>query len=258
MGLLRRWGIIRSEPRNCPPPASWISPRKTCLIGSIARTGSNLLCAGMRKTGVLGVPTEYFNRPFIKKRLQLRDITAAELAWNAQRAGMTENGVAGIKFLPTQFSHAKKHLRLEVWFPAARWVTTSRKDRLGQAISHVIAKQTGAWTALAETQKTPSYSARAILSALKDIERAEEGWARYFEEENIQSLHLLYEDIEADLRGCVEKVALFVDEDPSLWPENTEISDSIVRIKRQRGALNEEWRARFLEDCPASAVLLKL
>lgn len=258
MGLLKRWGFVRSEPLNCPPPASWIPPRKTCLIASIARTGSNLLCAGMRKTGALGIPTEYFNRSFMKEKHQIHRITAAGQADYAKRAGTTENGVTSIKFLPSQFSDAKKHLRLSMWFPDARWVTTRRKDRLGQAISLVIAHQTGAWTSLNQPVKAPVYSADAILSSLREIECAEDAWDKFFEEQNIQPLQLLYEDIEADLQGCVERVSLFLGEDPSHWRQNTEISDRTVRITKQRGALNEEWRGRFLEESPTSALMKEL
>jgi trehalose 2-sulfotransferase len=252
MGLLKRWGLFPVEPANQPPPKSWTAPRISCLIASIERTGSNLLDAAMSNTGSLGQPTEFFNVAIAKQRRWLRFISAAGLARVAKKNGTTENGITSIKFLPRQFRYAKKHLRLEEWFPNARWVTTRRKDRLGQAISLEIAHQTKVWSSLKQSDTVPVYSAGAILSRLEEIESGEAMWADYFAEWNIAPLHLWYEDLESDLGGAVEMVSRFVGVDPSDWRTPSPHSAEIIPIKKQRGRLNDEWRQRFLEDIRAA------
>jgi trehalose 2-sulfotransferase len=251
MGLLKKWGLIPPEPNDLSPPSKWTAPKKTCLIASIERTGSSLLSERMRETGVLGYPSEYFNKDFMKARRHRRRISAVGQAWYAMKVGSTDNGVTSIKFLPGQFRFAKNHLRFEEWFPNAFWVTTRRKDRLGQAISFEIASQTQAWNSQKKSNRTPIYSTAAILARIEQIDREEVAWASYFEAQNIRPLHLWYEDLDANLEREVEKVFRFLGQDPSDSSEHVQGPERIGKLQRQRGALNSEWRERFLDHIGA-------
>ena len=138
----------------------------------------------------MGKPAEYFNRAFSGGKHN-----AEEMCWDAVRLGATPNGVVASKLFPDQFDDLRGQIRLTDWFPDPIWVFMERHDKLGQAISWVIARQTQSWNSREHQRRTPEYSAQEIELALGDIHEHESRWARFFARADVRPKRFFYEEV---------------------------------------------------------------
>lgn len=253
--------------------------RRLLVIASSQRTGSNLLCRALTATGQAGVPTEYLDpiRGFIewRSRANLPQPTLRGRAgmakrrvfgdpgwqmcyrwnqrsleryldWITQRR-TTPNGVFAIKVHGQAFHDwtVHRHLDLARWRAPVSWVHLQREDRLAQAVSFAIALQTKQWTSSQRSLGSPVYDAALVDSALVSMQRSEDRWLRYFAEQGLQPLELTYErlvgDYESSVRAVLDLLGVEVESVPP------------PRLARQATGVNDEWIARFIEDCPDRA-----
>ncbi len=167
------------------------------------------------------------------------------MTWNGSSSsyrshGSSANGVYGLK----AFAEGLDALESAGWtnrLPGLYWVYLHRADLLGQAISLVIAKQTGQWRSNARSHETPHYDARAIAAELAALARDGARWRTYFAQRGLQPLELTYEALSADPQAAAESVAALM----SLGVPVT-IDPARVDVAVQRDGVSREWRARFL------------
>ncbi|HWA63445.1 MAG TPA: Stf0 family sulfotransferase [Caulobacteraceae bacterium] len=206
------------------------------------RSGSTWLCRVLESTGVLGVPTEYFNantmrrgRGFTDYPLDPEDQIPALL-----KLGATPNGVYGLKI----FAHIFDHVAATRWaerLPNLKFISLVRLDALGQAISHVRAMQTQQWVAHRQPQAEPVYDFDHINNELVRLLRARTRWAYYLSRNDIPVLHLEYERIVRQPQETAEAVARFIG-----LEERPVVDLSKVSVEVQRDALSDDWRARYV------------
>ncbi len=212
---------------NVPPPlgpehdteparASSSSPR-CYIVCATQRSGSGLLCRGLASARVAGTPTEYFN-PDNRAALAARWGCAPELgayvaALCARRTAPT--GVFGIKLHWDQFQQLRAEALgvsgaepefeisarfLEDLFAAPLYVHILRRDVNRQAVSFWTALRTGVWSQPMATAGPPPeipYSFEGIERCRRLIENAELHWDRFFRFNDIEPLHVVYEDLVA-------------------------------------------------------------
>jgi LPS sulfotransferase NodH len=235
------------------PPPDWVPPRLTCLLAGTGRTGSTHLGYLMKNTGQLGWPREFFNPDIAARNITLGvadlpdppggDVRSAP--WRCEllrRVGMTPNGVAATKMFAGHLSWLADQISIDEWLPERRWVHFIRRDKLGQAISAAIAEQTGVWQGPREGERKPEFSADQIDALMRYLIGAEAAWTLYFVRNRIEPLILSYEEVDLDPSASIHKLAahlgVTLDREPDL--------DS--PLIRQRTALNEEWRERYLAE----------
>jgi LPS sulfotransferase NodH len=204
-----------------------------------ARSGSSYLCELLASTGVLGRPLEYFNI----KRMR-RDAKDYPNDPNAQleilgRNAATPNGVYGLKVLSWHFAANRWPERL----PALSFVFLTRRDLLGQALSHVRATQTGLWDVQHEPTGTAQYDRASIDEALRMFVVHEARWRYYFARNGIAPLELVYEDLVDDPGAAVAAVAKLVGITPA-----PAFEASPAHLEIQRDEMTEAWRARYLAE----------
>jgi LPS sulfotransferase NodH len=216
----------------------YVEPPRIYVIASQPRTGSHYLAQLLRSTGEAGVPLEYFHtahwKRWVKRCGQYNPPSAFSILCQLRT---TPNGVFGMKAHWKQFQFACR-LRLENNLSDATFIQINRDDVLGQAISLVVATQSGAWISDHQTQRKPEYSFVSIQKAVGQLiaERAE--WDRFFALSSIEPLRISYEDLTANVDSTMRKVCQHI---------GTEWSPSHVsEIKVQRTSRNDEWRERFL------------
>jgi trehalose 2-sulfotransferase len=139
-----------------------VHPHTSYLILATPRSGSYLCCEALINTGLAGYPTEYFGPIQTKALLQfLQPSDNSEwIAWILRR-GTTPNGVFGGKLIWQFYEDLVDRLRtiegqeklsvsdvLSTTFPNLRYLWTTRRDKVRQAISYLKALQTRSWLSL--------------------------------------------------------------------------------------------------------------
>ena len=220
----------------------YVDPPQIYVIASQPRSGSHYLAHLLRSTGQAGVPLEYFHsthwKQWGKRCGQYNPLSAFKIMCQLRT---TPNGVFGFKAHWKQFQYAC-HLRLEPQLQNASFIQITRDDLLGQAISLVIASQTGAWIHDHEQQRHPEYSFAAIQNALRQLtaERAE--WDLFFASTGITPVRITYEDLTSHLDETMHRVCSHIDVD---WSPA-----SVATTQVQRTDRSGEWRERFLTTLP--------
>lgn len=209
------------------------------VIASQPRCGSHYLAYLLRQTGRAGVPLEYFHkdhwRRWVKRCGQKSPLAAFRVLCQLRT---TQNGVFGVKAHWHQFSYALSR-RLEPDLRSARYIYMIREDLLSQAISHVIALQTGSWFGDQKPRKSPRFSFDEIANSIRFLLSERSRWERFFSFTGVSPLRLSYESLVQETDEVMGSVCAFLGQD---W-----IGDAGVPPQVQRSTLNSEWRARFLE-----------
>lgn len=188
------------------------------IICGTQRCGSTMVCEDLASTGVLGKPEEHF----------LSWIPRQDADWEAEfrvakAKGSTPNGISAHKMMANQLRNvdgcmatflkpapAAAFPHLMAAFPDALWIWIRRRDALGQALSHIVAKTTGVFHAVKRTSGflpgsamtevglqnrtfDVPYDFQAIMQEWHLINRGNLAWQAFFELNGIAPVCLEYE-----------------------------------------------------------------
>lgn len=132
------------------------------IICTYPRSGSTLLCEVLARTGRLGFPGEWLlpNAPSELARhiKTVPDYEAPGYVAQLARCTATPNGIFALKVMWPEFDHLINANRwgpdaLGAGFqggnglPAIKYLHLVRRDRLGQAVSKLLAERSGVWHA---------------------------------------------------------------------------------------------------------------
>lgn len=222
-----------------PPEA----PPRLWLMATTPRSGSHFLGHLLRSAGHLGCPLEYMNPMNLtlwRHRFGTHDAEAVFEALMRKRSGPT--GLWGTKAHWNQYRNFPHHdvLARRGGFGRAVWLY--RRDLLGQAISRVIASQTGQWIGGARAKGDKRFDYAAILRDARLVRRQNEGWKTFFEEEFAAPVSVVaFEAVRNDPQGQCAAIAAFVD--PGA-PAELRFEPG---TRRQSDGTAGEWAARFRE-----------
>ena len=258
---------------------------KKIIICATARCGSTLLCKELEASGVLGKPKEYY--------IQAKN-TDAEKApefWKGVvQRGSSDNGVFAIKvmqqqwpvveklhsylkapdfFLETNLKKLKAIVTLKKntiqmdsfysFYKEATWVFLRREDKLYQAISREMARQTkvchiikpGAssaaigkaleWEQAINYNENAIYKPQTLLTHIQEICQEEANWLAFFKQYKLKPLTVSYEVIVSSkeyLNDLAKKVGV----------EINQLAE--VPVMQVRNELNDDWAERFKQDFP--------
>ncbi len=268
--------VKRSRWARSPSAAAPSRAIRNCyLLCAGARTGSNLLASALRRTGICGLPFEYFNTDLmnddaILKELGLSagpvDVEALAARLEAiLRGGTTPNGVFGATVHWWDLDRLRAAVGksraceipplgsapdgLRAFFPGLRYVWLRRENKVAQGISHYIATRTGAWHRWVRDLPTRQgqvpevvYDFAAIKDFVTTAEAEDAGWRGFLADSSSITLSLTYEDLAADYRGTVTRVLTFLD----VAAGGVEIPPPAFH--RQADARSVEWERRYREE----------
>jgi LPS sulfotransferase NodH len=219
------------------------------VIASSGRTGSHLLAALLFDTGLMGAPFEYLHPKHSvswQERLAVSG-SLAEVLNALVRRRTSPNGVFGVKAHWPQFQPLLK-VGLPDFMQQARYIRITRRDRIAQAVSMEIARQSGAWISHHVQKAAPVYCGDSIRKTLADLQREDAAWSDYFTAAGIEPVPILYEDLIADPGSNVAMILAH------FGLEARGCSESPAHApKRQATALNEEWISRFRAEYGSSS-----
>ena len=217
--------------------------RKFLIIASTPRSGSHFLGHSLYSTKKFGFPLEYTNQNNLPIWMQLFNTDSIDdTLTSIIKHRTSENGVFGIK---VHFAHIHQFGSFENllhFFPDAHFVFLSRKDLLRQAISLVVARQTGKWIKFQIAVGSPSYDFDQINNALLDIISHNAAWQYYLSVNNCQRIDILYEDMIVDINETIQKIATFIGETNHLIPIESHKHDN------KHTQIYDEWKNLYLHD----------
>ncbi|WP_341367866.1 Stf0 family sulfotransferase [Yoonia sp. BS5-3] len=247
-----------------------LRPEQGYLICTMPRSGSTLLCDLLSQTGVAGKPNSFFRPQSLADFAAEWDVPApslddfdqsyidAALTHGSANTGcfgmriMWQNNVPDfIQRLGVLFPAAQTDLdRLQAAFGPLKFIHLARRDLVAEAVSYVIADQSGLWHRNAdgsELERTrppaePDYDFDAIHAIYEEVSVGHGNWNSWFDGQNITPLQVAYEDLAQDPNDQLRRVLHFLGCDErkadGIRPGTARLSD----------ARNADWAARFREE----------
>jgi LPS sulfotransferase NodH len=241
-------------------------PTRAYIIAASPRTGSSLLAEALTATGRAGNPDEFFdvlpkNEQHWMDRYNIPP--GPHYLDHLIRASRTPNGLFGFKLHWHQIPALHKRLAesspaaveqegrtvpdlLRRRFPDSRFLWLSRRNKVAQAISYYRAAESKVWRTWNDARssderpaKQPVYDHARIERYLAIVHRQDEGWRRFFVEQEIPALVLIYEDFIRAYDQTVRNVLSFLDiPSDGLIPQQP-------ALQRLADAESEAWERRF-------------
>jgi len=213
------------------------------LIASTPRSGSHYLGHMLMDVKEYGVPLEYLsenNSRYWRQRFQTDDLD--KLFPHFVRHRTSYEGIFTFKAHWQQFEpYCDRVHQLTRGRGIEKVIWISRKDILAQAISFVIAQQTGAWISGARERGQPRYRYGPIVAAAGMILRSNLNWKRYLEV-NYQGdfFAVTFEEIVKNDSAKLDDVRKFLGGKKTLQAPQ--------RTSKQGSGRNAEWRSKFTSE----------
>lgn len=239
-------------------------PTKTYLVCATERSGSTLLAEGLNSTGLAGTVEEYFEPrktfQWVERR-QLRPTSFVDYAESLMRKTQTPNGVFRSKIfwhqLPEYFEpifvqsadyvDLSMRQRLDKLFLQPKYVWLSRRDKLAQAISEVMAIETNVWLVNAHPDwykervtHVPTFNFVTIRNFVERFKLYDACWEQFFASHEIAPFRVIYEEFEQDYEGTLLRLLDYL--------EIERPADLIIpppAIAKQRTELNAQWAEQY-------------
>ena len=238
------------------------------ILCATQRCGSTMIVEDMRNSGVLGNPEEWF----IGWEPEKEGLNWTQVLKGVRKNATGDNDVAAIKVMANQLFNIEECLkpflkpppgpqffRFHKAFEGATWVKLTRRNIVAQAISRIMAQQTGINHATGSAEQehfagnllkgyTQDYNARAaynydaILRECTSITLENLAWDHFFRDHGITPIEFIYEDVVKDPdMGHLDQMARAVglEGTPNRKPR------TMVKIGNQR---NKDFEKRFMRE----------
>jgi trehalose 2-sulfotransferase len=242
------------------------------MICTSPRSGSTLLCKLLGATGVAGNPESWFYRPAVEDWLDEldvvpqpgateRDILAAVFR-AAIKKGSGGKGPFGLRQQGENFPFLFEKLavlcpqettdagRFQKVFGATLFIHLTRVDKVDQAVSYLIAEQTGLWHVAPDgselervaPHREPSYDTEKLRACIEMLTEYDRVWNAWFVREGINPFRIFYDDLAADPIGTLGDVLC------GLGLDRAAASDVRPGVKKLADSINHDWVVRFRAD----------
>jgi LPS sulfotransferase NodH len=249
-------------------------PARTVLLCTHPRSGSTLLGEALYFARGLGCPLEYFHagfRPDFAGRWDAPDLE--QLSAAVRRHRTEPNGTMSVKLFwrdieeiateadpqlaeftgvppgnaPAHFYRALAS-HMEQLFPRPDIVHLWREDRLRQAISAVVAVDTGRWRSIKgiegrDALGAPVFDAERIERLMGYSDHCHGHFRNLFAAMGVTALPMSYETLTTDFSGSVGRVLAFLGSDAEA---------PAPRMQRQADAESEAMVLRYLRERAAA------
>ncbi len=236
----RHFGRLDRAPADLPAELKFVF---LCFTN---RCGSNFLADLLVSTRRLRHASEFLNAEEVVSAATLHGHRTFQeyFSWHARSRAARCNVVTAKLAIPHLEMLGDSGI-LDQIFNRSWFVFQTREDRLGQAISWEIARQTGRWsstTAQSLSGRPPQYSARRLRDAMALLCAQNRQFEAFFVANRIEPLRIVYERLITEQEACVREIGRQVGLD------GLQADPSRLLFQRQSSPLNAEWRARFLAE----------
>jgi LPS sulfotransferase NodH len=235
------FGPLKREPAVFPPDLSFVF---LCFTN---RSGSNFLAELLASGGAYNRAGEILNWDVIREVARRRKLSRFQDVFADTASRQQKSGHFFVKMALAHLEMLVKSGVMDQIRDRTRFVLLERNDKLAQAISYAIAFATRGFTSEIKTVTQPhdvEYSRRDVDRYLTSIGVAYRSFAVFFGRNGIVPLHVTYERLIADPESEAAWLAR------ELGLPDFVIERKNVRLERQSGGANEEWRRRYLSEGP--------
>ncbi|MCV6586497.1 MAG: Stf0 sulfotransferase family protein [Marinibacterium sp.] len=244
------------------------------ILCTAPRSGSTLLCDLLGRSGVAGAPGSHFHRPSLAdwarahgvrldpaepERDALTRVVEAAIA-----TGRGDSDLFGLRLQRQSFDFFTRQLailhpeadgdlaRITARFGRCLFIHLTRADKVAQAVSYVMAEQTGLWHRAPDGNEIerisppadPQYDPDALRRQVDLFRSHDRAWQGWFRAEGITPLVLRYEDLAAAPQQALARCLSALQLDPRIAPL---IQPGVARLA---DATNQIWCDRFRADVP--------
>ena len=235
--LEAEFGLSVPDPAFVPPDLDFL------FLLFTNRCGSNYLAQALASTGRFNEAGEFFNADVITFHAKRNGLRSMHEYFSFLPHLVASNGWLVAKLGPENIDVLEEAGILATILGRSRFILLERQERLGQAISRVIASQDLRWTtehARLVPERELRYSRARIEEELARIERGNGLLYRFLSVSRIAPLHFAYEAFTDSPQAHLDAVAQW------LGLPTLVFDPGRVRTGRQSGAVNEAWRRRYL------------
>lgn len=233
------------------------------MVCASPRSGSTLLCDLLALTSIAGDPQSYFRPATATDLASEWGVEVSDGPWDrayvdaVRERGEAGTGCFGMRIMWSDM--AEFIARLHHLYPSGNsdvdvlgsalgvrtFVHLSRDDKVAQAVSLVLAEQTGLWHLHADgtdrerhaPRKAPTYDRAEIEAAVHLLEIESLGWSTWFDHAEIAPLTITYEELISNPTRVLERVFKHLGGEV---PQPT-----TIRTSKLATSMNDEWTARF-------------
>jgi LPS sulfotransferase NodH len=226
------------------PKASVAGLRNLVLICFTNRSGSWLLADLLGTSGRFFVAGECLNGDEVANIAQRRRIRSFAGFFEEYLVGQAVDGNLVLKCGLPHLEILGRSGVLDHLGARVRYVHVERLDRLAQAISWEIARQTQHWSSHRSHLPAPEpvYDRAGIEAAIELFAGYNHGFGTFFGLNGIVPEHVTYEALVARPAEVAEGVVA------GMFAGPAGVDPAKVTFRRQAGPRNEEWRRRFLAE----------
>lgn len=247
------------------------------IICTSPRSGSTLLCSLLRSSGVAGYPESWFHQASITSWIEALNVNIdasapqhalLEAIFKAAIAhGRRDTDIFALRLQRHSFDFFQRTLcrlhpglnsdsaRLNRAFGHSAMIYLQRRDKIAQAVSCLIAEQTGLWHRAAdgselERLSPPAeavYSGAQIAACVARMLQWDRQWQNWFRSENIMPLTLDYCSLATEPGRTLQRVLdyLRLDSDAAAL--------ATPGVAKLADHTNQLWIERFCREFPTLA-----
>ena len=224
----------------------------TYLILSQPRTGSTMITSALLSSGLAGVPVEYFHTDYLKHLSQPLSLNAVQKYYQEVVSRRTSrNGVFGMKLHHIQFQHL--FMDEDTVTPSGvkflksfdKIIVTSRRDKVAQAISNLIALRTDQWNSEKEEHagkqnyEFSKHDTPQLLNFIRGAVEGESFWNAVCSQLNLTPLRVIYEELSQSPQFELSKIL------GHLGLPAIDIAPQTVKLSRDS---NRDAKQKFLKE----------
>ncbi|MFK7802342.1 MAG: Stf0 family sulfotransferase [Anaerolineae bacterium] len=237
-------------------------PKKSYIVCTTPRSGSNWLCDVLENTYLTGKPREYFYNGSFETHSKAFGVSSyPNYIAEAINQTKTKNDVFGFKIMPHHFFELEQRLKKEFQttnsmfelinsiFPNTKYIWLTRRNRVRQAISYLKAHQSNQWYAMEENgnqerENVHEYDFETINMLIRSLTSQDSMWQDYFGQAGIRPLVLVYEDFAKAPQETIKSILSYLEISVSADWELT----LPKRSKRLADTTSEEWYQRYKKE----------
>lgn len=239
----RRYQRLFGEDRDWPATPV----KRTYAILSTPRTGSTMLGSALTESGLAGSPVEYLSNANLRFFQKIRGPSTLEQIWqDYQSRRTTPNGYFGTKLHASQYRalfrqtlSGGKHPDFLRTFDYLIFIT--RRDKLNQAISYVLAGEAGGEWSDTHGERPPRFfqpsDVQEIADAIEHLKSEDAYWRDTIRMLKLPVLTVEYEELatatEATLRKVFDHLQLPLEPDRIPLPRTQKLPNDVNRALRE-------------------------